>query len=183
MKGYFIDSNILIDIKKIMTGELDVRKSRYHRNYSDLIDLVTSGKIEALVVPTVLEEIKRGSYKDDSLTEMFIQRFCTVCELDSEEGNLVDSLYQAYIDGDEDAVIPVYKEVRDTIKYNTKDARILAEVTVLFNSGKYDAIKFITNNIGDFINTDGVRDINRGYGLKSVPFNSIRATNAKNETR
>lgn len=183
MKGYFVDSNILIDIKKIMTGEIDPRKSRYHRNYADLMDLVTSGKVELLVVPTVLEEIKRGSYKDDGMTEIFIQRCCTVCELDSEQESLVESLYEDYINGDEDSVIPIFKEVGNTIKYNTKDARILAEVTVLFNSRKYDAIKFITNNIGDFINTDGVRDINRDYGLKSVPFNSMKASNVKNEIR
>lgn len=183
MKGYFVDSNILIDIKKIMTGEIDPRKSRYHRNYADLMDLVTSGKVELLVVPTVLEEIKRGSYKDDGMTEIFIQRCCAVCELDSEQESLVESLYEDYINGDEDSVIPIFKEVGNTIKYNTKDARILAEVTVLFNSKRYDAIKFITNNIGDFINTDGVRDINRDYGLKSVPFNSMKASNVKNEIR
>ena len=183
MKGYFVDSNILIDIKKIMTGELDPRKSRYHRNYADLIDLVTSGKVEILVVPTVYEEIKKGSYKDDGMTEMLIQRCCTVCELSDEEENLVNSLYEDYINGDDDSVIPIFKDFGGTIKYNTKDARILAEVTVLFNGGKYDAVKFITNNIGDFINTEGVRNINREYGLKSVPFNSIRASNVKNEIR
>lgn len=183
LKGYFVDSNILIDIKKIMTGELNPSKSRYHRNYADLIDLVTSGKVEVLVVPTVLEEIKRGSHKDDGLTEMFIQRFCTICEFEDEELSLVDSLYEDYIYGDDDSVIPIFKEVGSTIKYNTKDARILAEVTVLYNGVKYDAIKFITNNIGDFINTDGVRDINREYGFKSVPFNSMRASNVKNEIR
>ena len=183
MKGYFVDSNILIDIKKIMTGEIDPRKSRYHRNYADLIDMVTSGKVEILVVPTVLEEIKRGSHKDGSLTEMFIERFCTLCELTCEEERLVNSLYEDYIDGDEEAIIPVFKEVGNTIKYNTKDARILAELTVLYNSGKYDAVKFITNNVEDFINTDGVRDINREYSLKLVPFNSIRASNVKKEIR
>ena len=154
LKGYFIDSNVLIDIKRIITGELDPKKSRYHRNYSDLIELVTSGKIELLVVPTVLEEIKKGSYKDDFLTERFIEKFCTVCELDYKEENLVEQLYQDYIAGDEESVIPIFKEMGNTIKYNTKDARILAEVTVLFNSNKYDAIKFITNNIGDFINVE-----------------------------
>ena len=183
MKAYFVDSNVLIDIKKAITGEINPDKSRYHRHYKDLIELIINDEIQLLVVPTVLEEIRRGSYKDDFLTERFIQKFCVECDLDKEEIKLADELYNAYIDGDEEAVVPVFKEMKNTIKYNTKDARILAEVTVLFNSNKYDAIKFITNNIGDFINVEGIKNINREYGLKTIPFNSIVASNVKKEIR
>ena len=183
MKAYFVDSNVLIDIKKVIAGEINPEKSRYHRHYKDLIELIINDEIQLLVVPTVLEEIKRGSHKDDFLTERFIHKFCVECELDKEEMMLVDELYSAYIDGDEDAVVPVFKEMKNTIKYNTKDARILAEVTVLFNSNKYDSVKFITNNIGDFINVDGIKSINQEYDLKTVPFNSIMASNVKKEIR
>ena len=49
--------------------------------------------------------------------------------------------------------------------YNAKDARILAEVTVLYNSKKYDAIKFITNNIQDFINIDAIKEAYINYNI------------------
>ena len=69
------------------------------------------------------------------------------------------------------------------MKYNTKDAHILAEVTAIYNGKRYDAVKFITNNIIDFINVDGVRRINQDLGLKTITFNSIAASNVKKEIR
>lgn len=183
MKAYFVDTNILIDIKRIITGEINPNRSRYHRNYNDLIELITSDEIEILVVPTVLEEIRRGSHKDDALTERFIGRFCTQCELTEQEQLWADDLYDEYIAGEEDAVIPVFKDMGKMMKYNTKDAHILAEVTAIYNGKRYDAVKFITNNIIDFINVDGVRRINQDLGLKTITFNSIAASNVKKEIR
>ena len=75
MKAYFVDTNVLIDIMKIFTGDINPRTNRYYQNYRDFIDLIGNRDVEVLIVPTVLEEIKKGSYKDDSLTEIFIQRF------------------------------------------------------------------------------------------------------------
>jgi len=75
MKAYFVDTNVLIDIKKIILQQIDPNRSRYHKNYNDLIELITDEEIEILVVPTVLEEIRRGSHKDDYLIEKFISKF------------------------------------------------------------------------------------------------------------
>ena len=61
-----------------------------------MIELITSDEIEILVVPTVLEEIRRGSHKDDALTERFIGRFCTQCELTEQEQLWADDLYDEY---------------------------------------------------------------------------------------
>ena len=69
------------------------------------------------------------------------------------------------------------------LKYNTRDARILAEVTAIYNGKRYDAVKFITNNVGDFINVDGVKRINQDLGLKTITFNSMVASNVKKEIR
>lgn len=182
MKSYFVDTNILIDIKRVILREIDASKSRYHFNYNDLIELLGNEEIGILVVPTVLEEIKKGSHKDGAVTERFINKLCIQCELNDDELDMCEKLYNDYISG-EDIAIPIFKEINGSVKCNTNDARILAEVTVLYNCNKYEAIKFLTNNICDFINTSEVNKINSKYGLKSVPFNSMKASNIKKEIR
>lgn len=182
MKAYFVDTNVLIDIMKIFTGQINSRANRYYQNYADFINLIGDREVQVLIVPTVLEEIRRGSHKDDYMLETFILRMCEQCELTNKELELVDMLYKDYIQGEESA-IPVFKDMGDHIKYNDKDARILAEIVVLYNSKKYDAIKFITNNIQDFINIDAIKEINEKYNLKMIPFNSMRASNVKKEIR
>jgi hypothetical protein len=177
-----VDTNVLIDIMKIFTGQINPRTNRYYQNYTDFIDLIGDRTIEVLVVPTVLEEIRRGSHKDDYMLETFIMRMCEQCEFTDKELELVDMLYRDYIEGEESA-IPVFKDMGDHLKYNAKDARILAEIIVLYNSKKYDAIKFITNNIQDFINIDAIKEINAKYNLKMIPFNSMKASNVKKEIR
>lgn len=182
MKFYIVDTNILIDIIKVMTNEINAKSSRYHRNYLELIDNLNDGNIGLLITPTVLHEVKKGSYKDDFLLERFIRRFCKTCELDEFEKELIVNLYNEYIEGENPAV-PVYKDMGDHMKYNDNDAKILAEATVLYNSKKYDIIKLLTNNVSDFINMDKTDKINLKNGLKSIQFNSMRATNVNNERR
>lgn len=182
MKAYFVDTNILIDIKKIFLQEIDPRKSRYHMNYMGLIESISDGKIEILVTPTVYNEIKKGSKKDDFITERFINRFCNVCRFDEKDFELAKKLYFDYI-SDKEKAVPIFKNINGHVKRNDNDAKILAEVTVLYNKGCYDVVKFITNNIIDFINIDKINKINEKYGLKSIPFNSIKASNVKNEIR
>lgn len=182
MKYYIVDTNILIDIKKIMLNERDSNKNRDRRNYEELIDYLTNGEIGIIVTPTVLQEIKKGSYKDDFLLERFINRFCEVCEFSEKENELIEDLYNDYIDG-EDPAVPVFKNMGDYMKYNDNDAKVLAEATVLYNNGKYDVIKMLTKNIKDFINMEKTDKINKKYGLKTIQFNSMKATNVKNERR
>lgn len=182
MKAYIVDTNVLIDIKNIINGNINPQAKRYYRNYSDLIETITDRDVQIIVMPTVLEEIKQGAHKDDYSLEILIERFCLTYEFSKEELDLVDKLYNDYIDGDEPAV-PIFKEINGGVKYNSKDARILAEATVVYNNNKKDIIKLITNNISDFTNPTKIGSINSKYCLKSIPFNSVMATNAKKEIR
>lgn len=182
MKAYIVDTNVLIDIKNIMAGNISPQTKRFYRNYSGLIETIANGEVQIIVVPTVLEEIKQGARKDDYSLEILIQRFCLEYEFSTRELELVDKLYSDYIES-EDPAIPVFKEINGIIKYNSKDARILAESTVVYNNNKQDVIKLITNNVSDFTNPTSIWKINYKYGLKSIPFNSVMATNAKKEIR
>ena len=182
MKYYIVDTNILIDIKKIMLKEKDSNKNRDRGNFDELVKYLTQEEVGMLIVPTVLEEIKKGSYKDDFLLMRFINRFCKVCQFEEEESELIETLHEDYIYGDEPAM-RMLKKVGNKMLYNDNDARILAEATVLYNSNKYDIIKFLTKNIKDFINMDRIDKVNKKYGLKTLEFNSVRATNVRNETR
>lgn len=182
MSSYVVDTNILIDIKKIMCNQYDFNKNRDAQYYSDFVEFLTSGEVEVFVTPTVLSEVKKGSYKEDFLLERFINRFCTICEFNDEENVLIEKLYADYIDG-ENPVIPTIKDIGNRIKYNSNDARVLAEATVLYNSKRFNVIKFITKNIGDFINVNAINKVNEKYDLKTIPFNSMKATNVKKERR
>lgn len=182
MKYYIVDTNILIDIKKIMLNEKNTNQNRDRGNFDELIKYLTEGEVGIIVVPTVLKEIKRGSYKDDFLLERFINKFCLVCNFDNDEEKTIEELYQDYIGGEFPA-IPRFRRDKDHIHYNDNDARILAQATVLYNSNKYDVIKLLTKNIRDFINMDRIDKINKKYNFKTLQFNSMRATNVKNERR
>lgn len=182
MPSYVVDTNILIDIKKIMCNQYDFNKNRDAQYYSDFVEFLTSGEVEVLVTPTVLSEVKKGSYKENFLLERFINRFCTICEFNDEENRLVEKLCADYIEGENPAV-PTIKDMGDRIKYNSNDARVLAETTVLYNSDKHDIIKLLTKNIADFANASAINRINERYGLKTIPFNSMKATNVKKERR
>lgn len=172
MEGYFVDSNILIDITKILTGQINTEDKRYYKHYQDLINLIVYEEVKLLVVPAVLEEIKVNNV--DHMVELFIDRLCQKCELTDEELQLADKLYKYYM-GVEEIENAVFKDNRNKIKYNYQKARVLAEINILYNMGKYDSVKFITNNLQDY----PIKEINNKYNLRNVRFDSTKVNKVK----
>lgn len=170
LKTYLADTNIIIEIvNAIISNSLN---KKTNKNIYALAKLIAKRKLQLMITSTVYDELKAGEKKDGGLAMRFVQNYCYFHYLTDEEEKLANQLTIGYLTGEDSAI-----KDRTGKKNNYKDARVLAEATVTYNTSKMKIDKFLTKNIKDFDNYNQIEYIDKEFDLKSIPINSNHTNN------
>lgn len=176
MVQFIVDSNVIIDLSKVFKNGTSSKFNRRLDRLSSLFTLIADGKVELMVVPKVVEEIKRGNDIDKFCAENFMDRFCTEISLTKEEKE--EALNLAYCYGNEQVnnKYPIEQATNEHCK-NFADALIVAQSAVAERKlNKHMPI--ITQNLKDMIEVSLINEINV---WRELPCVSIYSQNAINE--
>lgn len=165
MKTYIADTNIIIGVVNALNKSNTNQKP--NKNIEALAKLIEKRKLQLMITPTVFNELKAGKNKDGGVAMDFVQNYVFCHYLTDEEEKLASQLTIGYLTGEDSAI-----KDRTGKKTNYKDARVLAEATITYNTSKLKVAKFITKNVKDFDNYNQIEYIDKEFDLKSIPINS-----------
>lgn len=137
-----------------------------------LAKLIAKHKLQLMITPAVYDELKVGESKDHGRALRFVQNYCYYHYLTDEEEKLANQLTIGYLTGEKSAF-----GQRKGKKNNYKDAKVLAEATVTYNTCNMKIARFITKNIKDFDNYNQIEYIDKEFDLKSIPINTCQTNN------
>ena len=173
MKTYIADTNIIIGIVNALKPN---QGQMQNKNIMALAKLVEQRKIRLMITPAVYNELKAGEAKDGGAAMDFVQNYCYYHYLNDNEERTANQLTIGYMTGENSAIAQ-----RSGKKTNYIDARVLAEATITYNTGKLRIAKFITRNVKDFDNLSQIEYIDKAFNLKSIPINSNQTNNVEKE--
>lgn len=158
-----VDSNILISISRMFNAMPKVKtyKPRNATEYQilDLMSAMLLKKVNFLIVPTVLEELKRGSHNDNGIALRTVEKYCEIVKIDDAFQGKVFALAERYGNKPVGKGESVISYVKDCYDKNYNDASIVAETTFLSKQRNQKLI-LVTNNRKDFGNVKHINEIN-----------------------
>ena len=171
MADLVVDSSIIIGIAKLYKDNIQSPRNRRENYLFNIKNLIEDGKINCVVTPTIMKEIRRGSKFDKGFGLKIISRFGTQIDFDDYDKNktieLVDT-YGNYMINDKTAI----ENAEDSMSRNYADARIVAETAVL--QKKFgNVIPLLTDNIADICDESKINIINLRHGVPKIHIHSM----------
>ena len=78
MIDLILDTSIILGISHLYMDNITKPRSRRERYLFDIKDKLEDRKINCIVTPTILNEIKKGWRRDDGFAEKVVSRFCEI---------------------------------------------------------------------------------------------------------
>ena len=160
------DSSILIGFSHFDMEHIKYARKIEERPFFEVRDMIVNGEINAIITPTVYQEIKRGKHLDKDRTRKFINTYCEVLHPNQyckDKALCVTDAYGNYLIDERTAIY----HAEDYTQDNYDDATIVAEVSVEQKSRK-KRIPFITANSRDVKDIERINTVNRRHGLPEI---------------
>lgn len=160
------DSSILIGFSHFDMEHINYARKKEERPFFEVRDMIVNGEINAIITPTVYQEIKRGKHLDKDRTRKFINTYCEVVhpnQYGKDKALCVTDAYGNYLIDERTAIY----HAEDYTQDNYDDATIVAEVSVEQKSRK-KRIPFITANLRDVKDIERINTVNRRHGLPEI---------------
>jgi len=160
------DSSILISFSHFALEHINYARKKEERAFFEVRDMILNGEINAIITPTVYQEVKRGKNFDKDLTRKFINTYCEVLhpsQYAKDKALCVTDAYGNYLIDDRTAIY----HAEDYTQRNYKDATIVAEVSVE-QKMRNKCIPFVTNNLRDVSDIERINKVNVRHGLPEI---------------
>ena len=175
MADLVVDSSIIIGIAKLYKDNIQSPRNRRENYLFNIKNLIEDGKINCIVTPTIMKEIRRGSKFDNGFGLKIISRFGTQIDFDDYDQNKTIELVDAYGNYEINDRMAI-ENAEDSLSRNYADARIVAETAVLQKKfGK--AIPLLTDNIADICDESKINIINIRHGVPKIHIHSMHTVN------
>lgn len=171
MSNLILDTSILLGISHIYQENIVKPRSRRERELFIIKDLLEDKKINCIVTPTIMREVKRGWRRDDGFAERVVNRFCEIVKFDEYSEGKALSITDAYGNfpiGDFPAIV----NAEDYLQQNYNDAAIIAEVAIE-QKRRGMLIPFVTDNIRDVCDEAKINQINSRHNVPKVHIHSM----------
>lgn len=171
MVDFIIDTNVIIGITHLYLEKVTHPRNRREVYLFEIKELIEDGKINAIITPTVLQEIKKGRKKDNGLAEKFVNRFCEVANFNQyakDKALILTDAYGNYPIDEKPAIVLA----EDYTQRNYCDATIIAEATVEQKLRK-KVIPFLTENLKDVCDEAKINQINKRHNVPAIHIHSL----------